>query len=318
MDSVDMVAINNIYMKILKKGRHIYNEAETNPSINIAQKLESYSTYLGQMNDKLESILDLTDKYAHECINTATDIRKNIDINDRYKDDPSRMFLAHKELYKGMSWADITEIEEEKEIVIDTIDEMVKKPDNNHDFKHTSIMYKDLSTIYGVNLGFECSIPIINKLNEMPSAMYWYEGDKKNPQGVYTCLSRKFYTQVPLPNVIDGTKDFNRTRSIKCKYNTLAECMVVSQDLASKYSSDVRECKFAHLGDKYFKIGSAFRCPNMPRFGNHAFLESDLENLPDYDIKMMLMYSLSDMLLGSLWFQKQNNNNMILTNIDTC
>jgi hypothetical protein len=33
---------------------------------------------------------------------------------------------------------------------------------------------------------------------------------------------------------------------------------------------------------------------------------------------MMLMYSLSDMLLGSLWFQKQNNNNMILTNIDTC
>ena len=101
MDSHDMKLLNDLYVKILKKGRCIYNEAESENNIHHAQKLESYSTYLGQMNDKLENILDLTDKYARECINKATEIRTFVDINDRYKDDPTRMFLAHKEIYKG-------------------------------------------------------------------------------------------------------------------------------------------------------------------------------------------------------------------------
>lgn len=313
-----MVMLNDIYMKILKKGRTLYKEAEDNPIISNAQKLESYSAYLGQMNDKLECIIDLTYKYTHECISKATEVRKHIDINDRYKDDPSRMYLAYKEINKGMSWADINDIDEEKDRVLNDVEKIIKKPNVKTEYENTPILYKELSSLYGVDLGFNISIPIINKLNEMPSSMYWYAGDKKNPPGIYTCLSRKFYVQIPLPNVIDGTKDFNRTRSIKCKFNTEAECLVVRQDLANKYGSDVRDCKFAHVGDTYLKIGMSFRCPSIPRFGNHMFLNDDLENLPDYDIKMMLMYSLSDMLLGSLWFQKQKNNGIILTDMDIC
>lgn len=318
MDASDMQLLNDIYIRILKKGRAIYKESEKENIISNAQKLETYSTYLEQMNAKLETILDLTYKYARECITKATEIRQFIDINDRYKDDPSKMFLAHKEMYSGMSWADLTDIEDEKERILKNVAEIVKTPNLKSEFVQTPIIYKDLSKIYGNDIGFNCKIPIINKLNEMPSALYWYDGDQQNPKGVYTCLSRKFYVQVPFPNVIDGTKDFNRTCSIKCKYNTNEECLIVRSDLAKKYESTIRECKFAHVGDKYIKIGTTFRCPNIPRFGNHAFLKDDIENLPDCDIKMLLMYSLSDILLSSLWFQKQKNTNIVFTNIDTC
>lgn len=318
MDGNDMQIINDTYIRILKNGRRIYKETDQENYIESAQKLESYSTYLNQMNEKLESILELTNKYSRECLAKATEMREYVDINNRYSDDPSKMIIAHRELFKGMSWGDISDIEYEKECVLKNISQMVKKPKNPDDYKHNPIMYKDISTIYGKDLGFNFKIPIINKLNEMPSSLYWYEGDQKNPKGIYTCLSRKFYVQVPFPNVIDGTKDFNRTCSIKCKYNTAEECLNVRDDFANKYKSELRNCNFAHSGDKYIKIGTSFRCPNIPRFGNHSSLNYDLKNLPDCDIKMLLMYSLSDVLLGSLWFQNQKDISMVLTNIDTC
>jgi len=317
MDKSSMELIHDVYIKLLKHGHSIYTESSNSNTIDSAQKLESYSTYLKQMNDKLKTILDLTSMYAKECNNKADEIREIIDINSRNADDPSKMFLAYKEMHKGMSWADITEIEDEKELVLKAVNKAITGP-NKSEYSHANIMYKDLSKIYGKDIGFDCKIPIINKLNEMPSALYWYDGDQKNPQGIYTCVSRKFYVQVPFPNVVDGTKDFNRTRSIKCKYNTTDECLELRRDLATRYNYKIRDCNFAHSGDKYTKIGTSFRCPNIPRFGNHMFLKQDLENLPDCDIKMLLMYSLSDVLLSSLWFQKQKDASIVFTNIDTC
>jgi hypothetical protein len=318
MDTTDMQLINDIYINLLKKGRHIYKESGKEYILSNAQKLESYSKYLSQMNDKLEAILDLTDKYSNECMIKANKIRLYIDINDRYKDDPSKMFLAHKKMHGNVSWGEVTEIKDKKNILLKNVSKIVKKTNSKSEYNQEPIIYKDISKIYGNDIGFECKIPIINKLNEMPSALYWYDGDKQNPKGVYICVSRKFYVQVPFPNVVNGTKDFNRTCSIKCKYNTEKECFAARRGLSNRLDSKPRECTFAHSGDKYIKIGSLFRCPNMPRFGSHSSLKDDLENLPDCDIKVLLMYSLSDVLLSSLWFQKQKNKNITFTNIDIC
>lgn len=323
MDADDMTTLNDIYIKILKTGRKLYTKSEKRMTVKAAQRLESYSTYLGEMNEKIESILDLTEKYAQECLNRATEIRKNININEKYEGDPSMMFKAHKELYDGLSWADITEMEEAKEKVVNDVEVAVHKKTNKQEYVHTPIVYKNISDIYGKRIGFDWKVPIINKLNEMPSSLYWYGGDTNNPEGVYTCLTRGFYIQVPFPNVIDATKDFNRTGSVKCKYNNLKECLDVREDLANRYNSAVRDCNFAHKGDKYIKIGTTFRCPHKPRFGNHSHLKEDIGSVPDSDIKTILMYSLSDILLSSMWFQKQNTeepnkSNMIMTNIDIC
>jgi hypothetical protein len=317
MDSQDMALLNEIYIRILKKGRSIYNKSMENNIAN-AQNLESYSTYLNEMNEKLESILDLTEKYSNECIEKATELRKYVEINDKYKDDSSRMIYAHKEMYSGLSWADVTDVEDAKEKILDNVDKIIVKPILEKEFKQTPILYKDISNIYGKDIGFNCKIPIINKLNEIPSALYWYAGDKNNPKGVYICISRKFYVQIPFPNVIDGTRDFNRKCSIKCKYESKEECLKLRTDLAKRYNSSIRECNFAHKGEKYVRVGTTFRCPTMPHFGRHSSLKNDLENLPDYDIKMMLLNALSDIFISKLWFQRQKNDNLILHNIDIC
>ena len=316
MNAATMITLNDIYINILKMGKKMYEKSDN--TINSAQYLESYSSYLGEMNEKMTSILELTDKYAKECLLKANDIRKALDVQKKY-DDPMFMTNMHKDVYKNITWAELAEKDDNTETVISSIDNLVEKKPNIQEFAHTPIMYKNMSNIYGKPIGFECKIPVISNLNEMPSSIYWYNGDSVNPAGIYTCLTRGFCAQIPFPNVIDSTQDFNRTGSIKCKYNTIHDCLTVREELAERYNSTTRECKFAHKGERYIKIGTSFRCQNKPRFGNHSFLKDDLNSLPDSDIKTILMYSLSDMLLGSLWFQKQNNDgHLVMSNIDIC
>lgn len=55
----------------------------------------------------------------------------------------------------------------------------------------------------------------------------------------------------------------------------------------------------------------------MESFGNHATLQNDLDVVSNYDIKHMLMYSLSDDLLSMIWYQnKFRNGELIITNLD--
>jgi hypothetical protein len=317
MDSDDMKNLNNIYIKIFKKGKTIYSDSMEN-NIPNAQNLESYALYLNQMNEKLQNILHMTEKYALDCINKATDVRKYVDINNKYKDDPSRMILAHREMNNKMSWADITEMEDERETIHNTIDEIIIKPILENEFKHEKIAYKDISNIYGEGVDENCKIPIINNLNEMPSALYWFNGNKTNPKGVYICISHKFYVRIPFPNIVDGTKDFNRVCSVKCKYNTIDECIKRRREQSNRPNSFMRKCNFAHKGDKYVRVGSIFRCPNMIHFGRPTTIKDDLSNINEYNIKMMLLNSLSDLFISNLWFQTQKKKRLILTNIDIC
>ena len=124
--------------------------------------------------------------------------------------------------------------------------------------------------------------------------------------------------------------DYNTCTVISCilkehqdNNSNIKECCDARTNLASKYNSTVRDCNFAHKGDKYIKLGTSFRSPHKPRFGNHNFLNDDMDSIPDDDIKTILMYALSDVLLSSMWFQKQkddddHNSNIIFTNIDIC
>ena len=307
MNEFIMNELSGIYVKILKAGRDKYDQSHQEVSISTAQDLESYSAYLGEMTERIESLLELTHKYARECLDRATEIRKEVNLSISHDGDPSKMFLVHRDMFKGMSWADINDREENKSRVLSDVDNVVDTSIIRRDFMHTPILYKSLVKINNVDIGFKFKVPIITKLSEMPSAFYWYGGDNTNPSGIYTCITRGFYVRVPFPNVVDSTKNFNKMGSIKCKNATFEECYAIRKELAMRHKSDIRNCTFAHKGDKYVKIGSAFRCPNMPRFGCHNYLSSDLKSVPDSDIKTILMYSLSDILLTSLWFQKQKS-----------
>jgi hypothetical protein len=315
MDEKDMMVINDIYVKILRNGRRMYGAEDTTET---AHQLESYSTYLSEMNDKLESMVDLTQKFSVECLSKATEIRELVALNDKFDGDQLKISFAFRDKNSNLSWADATDIGDRTDSILECVDDTVKKQTEN-EFKQGSVLYKTLTNIYGIELDHEWKLPIANRIKDIPSALQWYKGDSNNPEGVYICLSDGFYAQVPMPNILDATKDFNRTGSVKCKHYSKEACYNARKNLAHRRNFDMRSCPFAHQGDKYVKIGTMFRCPKFPGFGKHSSLNADLVKVPDDEIRSILMYALSDAMLGSLWFQNQKQKKgIVMTNIDIC
>jgi hypothetical protein len=316
MDEKDMQVINDIYVKILRNGMKMY-DAEN--SIISAQQLETYSTYLSEMNDKLENMVELTQKFSIECLTKATEIREAIAIKEKCNDDHSKMLFAFRDKNSNISWADTSEIEDNKDAILKRVETILVKKPTDSEFKQSPVLYKTLNDIYGVKLDNEWKLPITNRIKDIPPAMQWYKGDTNNPEGIYICLSDGFYAQIPMPNILDATKDFNRTGSVKCKNYTKEACSRAHEILSYHRNYDIRSCQFAHQGDRYVKIGTVFRCPKFPGFGKHSSLNSDLGDLPDDDMRSILMYALSDAMLGSIWFQnKKQKNGMVMSNIDIC
>lgn len=313
----DMKLINDVYTRVLKMGKKLYLGSDNNTTVKTAQNLESYVGYLDNLNEKLTTIRNLTEKFSEQCLEKAVEIREQIHEENKYIGDPSRMFMAYGSRYRNMSWANINSMEETNDKTLKSIEDMSVNTPEKKDYAYMPVLYKNISTMYGVELGGNFKVPIVNRITDMPAALYWYKGDARYPPGVYICISRGFYVQVPFPNVVDSTKDFNRIGSVKCKYNTTKECHAIRHTMAQKYKSDVRVCNFAHSGDRYTKIGTSFRCASTPRFGNHNHLKTDTRKIDTADMNNILMYSLSDLLLSSIWAQTHARNG-ILTNIDIC
>jgi hypothetical protein len=312
MHSDDMKLLNEIYIRTLENGVHIYDN--TNNNIKIAQKLESYASYLTEMNEKIKRIVDITNNYANECINKANAIRELITT-----DNPKYLstFSLYSGVYKGLSWGDIDEIEETRENIVSGVDDIIKSKEVLSKYNNMPILYKTISSIYGKDLGDNLVVPIINHLDDMPASLYWYRGDVSHPEGIYMCLSNGYCIQVPFPDIIDSKQNSNKQCSVKCKYTNIDECIEIRKTMAVKYKSQVRECNFAHTGDSYNKISNMYRTPNLLRFGHHNTIKYDMEIVSEEDINTMLMYSLSDVLLGSVWLQNHKDY-CIMTNIDIC
>lgn len=321
----DIAAIDDIYKKVLKKCSRVCQSA-ADGDLERARELEAYSTYLNEINDKVNDILKLTDKYAVQCLNKANQIRKYRNLHDELKEeDPQEekgcaAIRTFQRLYSGASWADMQE-EDEKHIEVDNqVSRFVGKKINPVEYHNTPILYKTLSSIYGVDIGFECEIPIVNKLNEIPSCLFWHNGDANNPSGVYICLHSGFYVRIPMPNVVDPKKNFEKTKTIKCIKGSKQHCDNTRRDMARKHGYRYTPCTYTHSGEKFKKIGTFSRCNKVPHFGNHASLKTDIDDVELCDIKTMLMHGLYDVLLGSLWFQKNKKHNrvknMIIPDID--
>lgn len=310
MNFDNMKALNDIYVNILNNGMNLFENNEI--SSNKINELKNYCLYVLKMTENLQNIINISHDFVKQCeqkINELTVIVKD--------PKPINMLSNYKKIYNGMSWADMADMDDETEDVINKVKKILK---NKNDLKYdiTPLIYKNISNVYNKNIYTNYKIPVINDLKELPSSLYWYNGDKTNKSGIYICITKNVFVQVPFPNVVDGMIDSNKTRSIKCKYNTIEECLKIRQELSVLYNSEIRECKFAHTSEQYVKVGNIFRCMNLPRFGNHLFLKQDLDYILDDDIKNVLMYSLSDLLLSSIWFQHNKKNNIIMNNIDIC
>lgn len=161
------------------------------------------------------------------------------------------------------------------------------------------------------------NLPIIKDLKSLPPMLYWYEGDKFNKKGIYTCLSKGFYCRIPFPNMLSTVDQNFKVNSIPCKYQTKEICTAQKLRISTLYESQVRECNYVHKRESFIKIGSFYRC-NRESFGNYDTLNEDLNYIITTDIKRILMHALSDTLLSVLWYQnKFTDGNLMLNNLET-
>jgi hypothetical protein len=316
----DIIKINKIYANILKKCKRVYdNSTEQSPdALNSAHMLELYSEHLRNVNVNIALIIDVVDKYTDQCLKKANNIRQYIDLYNKYELSDDTLFKTYGDIYKNVSWADMDEYDNKCIDISKKVDMFIsKKYDNSINVKQPK--FKTLSSINNVNIGFDFKIPIVDKLGNIPPSLYWFSGGGGNPAGIYTSPHKGFYIQVPLMDVIDPDKS-TAYKTIKCARGSKKQCTSIRKKTAHKKKYNYSECKYAHSGETFKKIGSYFRCNKMPHFGNNETLSSDFDIVELRDIKTMLMHSTSDLLLSYLWFQKNKENKrlstMILTDIN--
>ena len=156
-----MIDIKRIYTNILSEGQKQYSEYENVNTIKSAKSLETYSTYLGEMNKKLAHIMKLTENFAGEFLEKATEIRKYIDLNDKYEGDIN---IVSGEMTQGLSWGDMADRDDKKDDIINNINKIITKKENIKEYEYNSVLYRSLPNIYSKNIGFDYKIPIINRL----------------------------------------------------------------------------------------------------------------------------------------------------------
>jgi hypothetical protein len=182
---------------------------------------------------------------------------------------------------------------------------------------HIPTETKILTRVEGVDLmGNQLNLPVINDLRDIPPAIYWYGGGMGNKPGIYTSISPGFTVRIPLPNVIGANDPSYKLNSIPCKYETRELCTEYKKRISEIHQSEIRSCSYVHKREKFIKIGSYFRC-GIESFGNYKTLNDDIKMITISDIKRILMNSLSDTLLSTLWYQNRfKNGDLILHNLD--
>lgn len=154
----------------------------------------------------------------------------------------------------------------------------------------------------------------VSDLHTMQPALAYFAGDKKYPEGIYTCIDRDVFVRIPFPQVIDSQKEQNKYKTVRCKYKTKRACDEQKNKMASYHSSSLRSCNFAHRGDRIIKLGFQSRCPSMPNFGDpETFLrDANSADISLDDIKSLLFYGLNDFALAVLTIQQRSFT------LDTC
>lgn len=150
-------------------------------------------------------------------------------------------------------------------------------------------------------LGYSLKMPVVTDLKNIPVALYFYKGDKTNPPGVYMNILNGNIVRMPFPEIIDSKREYDRTHSIRCKYNKKDDCDAQRIKMSKLYSSPVRVCNFAHAGDKIVKIGYPSRCPSVHDFGNPSTMQSDIKKVTLTDIQNTMLYGLNDLISAVVW-----------------
>lgn len=284
--------------------------------------IKSYIKF--QLQDHTKNTIVKGKKLIDECVKLLSDLKKHCthletilcDCEDFIEDvendlsfpQPNEDFVYNTS--KGMlSYRGRDYLEKAKK--------NIKKQEIKQEIKNGQLNNK-VGRVIIPEIGYYLKINVVSKLSDIKPMFHYYnnENDKKNKPGVYCSIIPDIYIKVPFPTLIDSTKDYNRIRSVKCKNKTKSECKKKHQMFSKLHNIKVRECNYAHKDEKMIKIGYSSRCSSLPQFGNPQTLIKDIKHVNIEDIKNVLMYGLNDLFSSYVWFEYNNKQKIVLSDID--
>jgi hypothetical protein len=166
------------------------------------------------------------------------------------------------------------------------------------------IKNKNIRNYKYIYAGKEIIIPSVFNLDDIPPSIYYYYGDDIHAKGIYTRINVNTIVEIPI--FVDVISE-----SIEMKHFTIKCTEGVN---CKKW-----KCSFQHPGGEYKKIGHKVRCPSRPRFSNIDTFESDVNAISYEDIRLCLMYSLTDIFSSMVWCQRfDTDQTVILNDIQIC
>ncbi len=191
---------------------------------------------------------------------------------------------------------------------VGTIDFKDIRDEKDDDKKPKQVNVDNILGEYNYQCGnADIKLPVINSLQNIPQCMYYYYGDgDENSRGIYFKIATDIVVRVPMVNVIPEGLEHSRRQTLKCR--NAKDC-------------NYWPCIYNHIDVPYNKVGYKNRCPGNPGFSNEETLGSDIRYTTYDDIRMCLLYSMSDVFSIMAWCQSQKRNanrKIVISDLEIC
>lgn len=292
-------------------------------TINMLEEVQAISSQLLSLANSKKDELDNAKWIL--MAETGTDIQFSDDEEGYPVDKPidiSPLFIDAAR--QGVDWYDVVVRDQYERQLVDAIEDRWQTKPRKSQPKGTAFTEKVLNEYEGAKFGCNLRTPSVKSLDQIPSAIYHYGGDKKNAAGLYISLSPGFYTRIPIPG-----RDTNKGTTKCCREKIASKCSStaqsnpfltgLTQNRGARYQKMHSKCKMMHYGEPYVRIPNALRCDTMPLFGTPDTLEEDMEAITDADMRTLLMGAISDCLFASVWYNRRfADKKLVVSDLHLC
>jgi hypothetical protein len=279
LDEIKLVRNNYCHIKWMKSILSELNDKVDNATRLYNDKIKPVIDNVHQITDDNDS-LELYDMWKLNYINTnepSEELLKDWAGLDEHND-----ICRHLKSISKVGYPDSNNIRPLKELKTDSIRNLESKFNITRDDDRTEVYNYDYN-------GARIFLPVVDRLEDVPSCFYYFKGKGKQSKGVYMSPYPGVVVKVPDSKIIPYSTENSNQRTVKC---------IKGKECQNTY------CTYAHPGMEYIQTSSVSRCPNCPRFGNTDTIVDDLNEVKMEDIRLVSFYSLSGLWASSIWYDK--------------
>lgn len=132
------------------------------------------------------------------------------------------------------------------------------------------------------------TVNAVTDLESIPTMFHTYGRD------IYCKLTKNVTIKVNMPHTI-SMHEAVKNKTIVCRNSRCT----------------YQNCRFLHPGQSIVKVSTSSKSSNVEDLGKISSIKTDITKLDLLDIKMLLTYGISDLMLVVMWLQNKQNSDKI-------